>query len=182
MYLKIRGIPSLPNHQNFKKNSNIMHKIFSIVFTLVFCYTNSNADTEKFVINSSKEVSDLKLRDMKDAWEIIRIDYPRARPVFMYSCNNVDFCLFDLNKDNKFVIFNSPSSPQVVKFTVDGVDQPKAIQKCFMKLSPGGASNTDSVRLFGGIFELEEENTCELQIGSDINSGKYLVRNRAKIT
>lgn len=161
-----------------------MHKTLTIIVIFLFCYTNSKADDGKFVINSSKAVSELELGDMKDAWEIIRIDYPRAKSVFMSSSNHVEFCLFDLNEDNKFLIFSSTSNTQVIKFTVDGVDQPKAIQQCFMKLSSGNAKNADAVtnlRYFGRIFELEEEKACELKIEDNINSGKYLISLSKKI-
>ena len=88
--------------------------------SVLICYGYSNADNKKFVINTGKAVSDLKLRDMKDAWEIVRIDYPAAEPVFVYNCNNVNFCLFDLKKGNKFVIFSSPKSTDVTKLIVEG--------------------------------------------------------------
>ena len=118
---------------------------------------------------------------MKDAWEIIRIDYPRSKAVFVYSSNGVDFCLFDLNKENKFVLFCSPSFPQIVKFSLDNVQKPEAIQKCFMKLPDDEAHNSDGLKFFGGIFELEEGKECELQIGMDICSGKFLATVRRKI-
>lgn len=158
-----------------------MSKTFKILLIVLFCWTDSNADTDKFIINSNKAVSELELKGIKNIWEIIMIDYPRAKPVFIYSCNSVDFCLFDLNKDNKFVIVSSPLLPKDVKFTIDGVDQPSAIQKCFMKLQLGEANNDDSLRLFGGVFELAEDKECVIQIGSDINSGKYLVTVSKKI-
>lgn len=150
-----------------------MIKFITIAFLFFICYTNSYAETEDFVINKNKAVSDLELKEIKDAWNIIRIDYPKATPVFMYSCNGVDFSLFDLKKDNRYVIFNSPSFPQIKKFTIDGVDQAKSIQKCFMKLPPRGVNNADSLRLFGGVFKLDEESVCKLEIESDIGFGKY---------
>ena len=155
-----------------------MRNILTVVFTLFFCHANSIADLEKFVINQSRAVSDFELQGMNNTWEIIKIDYPKAKPVFMYCCNNVNFCLFELNKDNKYVIFISPS-PQVVEFTVDGVDQPKAIQPCFMKLLPGEAGS--DYKLFGGMFELKEEKACELQIVADINGGKCSISLTKKI-
>jgi hypothetical protein len=149
-----------------------MRKFLPIVFTLILSYSSSNCNVEKIVINNTKEVSQLELRDIKSAWEIIGIDYPKAKPVFIYSCNNVHFCLFDLQKDNKFVIFNSPE-PQVVKLVIDGVNQPNAIQKCYMKLPPDEAINGDSVAPFGGIFELKEGVICDLHVDANTNSGEY---------
>jgi hypothetical protein len=96
-----------------------MSKIGTIIFTWAFCSLSYIAQAERFVINPSEAVSDLKLRNIRDAWDIISIDYPRSKPIFMYTCNGAEFFLFDLNKDNKFVIFNSPNLREAPKIKID---------------------------------------------------------------
>lgn len=139
------------------------------------------ASDEMFTINTSKPVSALSLRGMNDAWSIVQIDYPKSEVVFMYKSNNVNFCLFDLKADGKFVIFFSPAHAPKVNLIIDGEDLSETIQDCYMKLSSGvhgedmAEDGAVKSQPFGMMFVIPEGKKCLFKFEGNFNFGKYVI-------
>lgn len=143
--------------------------IYVVLVSLIFnCELRSQ--TNDYVLNKNKPVDLLKLKDLFSIWTFVRSEYPKANVVYSYSCNGVEFCIFELMDNNNYVIFFSQSHSTKVKLKIDGKDADEIIKNCFISHTEGENKELSN-RFFGCLFSLDNTKSCEIISNGEFNSG-----------
>jgi hypothetical protein len=160
-----------------------MLKLLLLLVFLVSISQKVGADSGKFIINTQKGVAAMSIRDLHSAWDVVKLDYPSAKAVFMYNSKTVSFCVFDLMRNDIFLIFYSPTTSPSIFIKVESEDKSNEVKDCFVMLSSifpkkgelDGDRGGVGEQWFGKIFSLREGQECELRFKGNFNHGNYLM-------
>ena len=139
-----------------------------------------HAEDGDVLLNKEKPVDLLAIKKgMDGVWATLKVGFPEAAAVFLYSQNKVEFGVFDLHKENQYFVFLSQPHATSFKLQVDGVEVEK-VKKCFLKHTLGDDPE-QYTRFFGYLFTLEDGETCSMRCDGEYNAGAYeFVLNRGE--
>ncbi len=145
---------------------------FNLFIAIMLSGSELRSEPADFIVNSKKPVDILAMADMLSIWSAVKIDYPSSTAIFSYSCKEVNFGVFDLKEENKYVVVFFFFFSSDVKLNINGKDASKRIEKCYLSHTVGG--NKDTVnRLIGVVITLDESESCDLLCNGVFNTGSY---------